>query len=496
MPIPTNGVPTVQPSGAELTVQPSMVFSRVTVVASRTRIDVALPADVEVANLLPMLLTMAGESGSDGGSEHGGWCLARLGGEAIDPDLSLSSLGVLDGDLLQLRRRSDTPPPPLFDDVVEAIAVAAPDSYRPWTPSTARILGMVGAGSALLASAVALFFAGMLSGSGAQVEHEHTTLAVLAGIAAMVTLIIGTVVAQAYGEASVGVLIAAGSLPLSVVCGLYALPSGMLSHLSAGQLAPNLLLACTLTFVFAAASIILLGAGITPFTAAATAAALGALVFLADVLIRKPLPAADIAAGAAAVALGSISALPRLAIEFSRLPKPQVPSSAQDLREDPSFPDYTAIERQTGLAHQYLTGMIMGSGGVAAIGAVLAAVTDVPGSGVLGSRAWGIGLGVVVAAVLLLRARSYPNANQASALLVSGMVTVAGLIAALLVKPELLWVGFGALLVLAMLALVAGVVLPRRRFSPVLRRSVDVLEAVLIAAVLPLALGVLGLYHR
>jgi hypothetical protein len=140
--------------------------------------------------------------------------------------------------------------------------------------------------------------------------------------------------------------------------------------------------------------------------------------------------------------------------------------------------------------------MIMGSGGVAAIGAVLAAVTDVPGSGVLGSRAWGIGLGVVVAAVLLLRARSYPNANQASALLVSGMVTVAGLIAALLVTPGLLWVGFGALLVLAMLALVAGVVLPRRRFSPVLRRSVDVLEAVLIAAVLPLALGVLGLYQH
>jgi type VII secretion integral membrane protein EccD len=386
-------------------------------------------------------------------------------------------------------------PRPLFDDVVEAIAVAAPDSYRPWTPSTARTLGMVGAGSALLASAVALFLAGMLSGSGAQVEHGHTTLAVLAGIAAMVTLIIGTVVAQVYGEASVGVLIAAGNLPLSVVCGLYALPGGMLSHVSAGQLAPNLLLACTLTFVFAAASIILLGAGITPFTAA-TAAALGALVFLADVLIRKPLPAAGIAAGAAAVALGSISALPRLAIELSRLPKPQVPSSAQDLREDPSFPDYTAIERQTGLAHQYLTGMIMGSGGVAAIGAVLAAVTDVPGSGVLGSRAWGIGLGVVVAAVLLLRARSYPNANQASALLVSGMVTVAGLIAALLVTPGLLWVGFGALLVLAMLALVAGVVLPRRRFSPVLRRSVDVLEAVLIAAVLPLALGVLGLYQH
>ena len=35
------------------------VFSRVTVVAPRTRIDVALPADVAIADLLPMLLEMA-----------------------------------------------------------------------------------------------------------------------------------------------------------------------------------------------------------------------------------------------------------------------------------------------------------------------------------------------------------------------------------------------------------------------------------------------------
>ncbi|MGB8963317.1 MAG: EsaB/YukD family protein, partial [Pseudonocardiaceae bacterium] len=41
------------------------MFSRVTVVAPRTRIDLALPSDVAVANLLPMLLKMAGESSAD-----------------------------------------------------------------------------------------------------------------------------------------------------------------------------------------------------------------------------------------------------------------------------------------------------------------------------------------------------------------------------------------------------------------------------------------------
>lgn len=89
------------------------VFSRVTVVAPTTRIDLALPADVSVADLLPMLLEMAREATPDGGSRHGGWCLAKLSGDELDPSQTLASLGIVDGDMLQLRRRSDNPPPPL-----------------------------------------------------------------------------------------------------------------------------------------------------------------------------------------------------------------------------------------------------------------------------------------------------------------------------------------------------------------------------------------------
>jgi type VII secretion integral membrane protein EccD len=437
------------------------------VVAPRTRIDLALPSDVAVASLLPMLLKMAGESSPDGGSRHGGWCLAMLGGEVIDPERPLASLGVVDGDLLQLRRRSDNPPPALFDDVVEAIAATAPNSYRPWTEHTARTLGMTGGGLALLASAVAL----LRTGPGLGV-------ALLAGVATVTALVVGSVIARVYGETNTGVLVAAGSLPLGFVSGLYIVPGSFGSE--------NFLLACTLTLVLASASIMVLGAGITPFVASATAATLGTLAFLVASLVDRP--AAGIAAGAAALALGAISALPRLTIQLARLPMPKVPSNAQDLQEDSGLPDYTAIERRSGLAHEYLTGMIMGAGAVAAIGAVLAAT----------GGALGIVLGTVVAAVLLLRARSYANGSQAIALLASGMITVAGLMAGLLVtagQTALLLVGFGGLLALAALALVTGLVLPHRRFSPVARRSVDVMEAVLIAAVLPLALGVMDLYN-
>ncbi|HEU0090220.1 MAG TPA: type VII secretion integral membrane protein EccD [Pseudonocardiaceae bacterium] len=454
-----------------------------TVVAPRTRIDVALPSDVAVADLLPMVLRMAGESTPDGGSRHGGWCLAKLGGNAIEPGQTLASLGVVDGDLLQLRRRSENPPPPLFDDVVEAVAAAAPGSYRPWTERTARTLGMVAGGLALLAGAVAL----LLSGPGLSVAG-------LAGAGALAALAVGTVIARVYGDTGIGVLVATASPVLGLVSGLYVVPSagvpgtgGLVTALLALG-AANLLLGCTLALVLATASIMLVGSGITPSVAIATAAALGALAGLTGTLVEHP--AAGIAAGTAAVALGTISILPRLTIPLARLPLPQVPGSAEELQEDTSFPDYAVIERRAGLAHELMTGMIIGSSGVAAIAAVWAT-----GSA---ENAFGPVLGAVVAAVLLLRARSYANSNQAIALLISGMAATAGLLGIWMMTASPLTrlvLVFCSLLVLAALALVLGVIVPRRRFSPVLRRSVDVAEAILIAAVLPLALGVMDLYN-
>ncbi|MEO9222354.1 MAG: EsaB/YukD family protein, partial [Mycobacteriaceae bacterium] len=116
---------------ATATAGTSAVFTRITVLAPRTRIDVALPSDVAVADLLPIVLTMARENTSDGGARHGGWCLARVGDQQLDPTKTLDGHAVLDGELLQLRKRSESPPPPLYDDVIDAVALSTPGSYRP-----------------------------------------------------------------------------------------------------------------------------------------------------------------------------------------------------------------------------------------------------------------------------------------------------------------------------------------------------------------------------
>ena len=443
-------------------------FSRVTVVAPRTRIDVALPSDVAVADLLPMVLDMAREGAPDGGASHGGWCLARLGDTAIDPSRTLGSLGIVDGELLQMRRRAENPPPPLFDDVADAIAVSAPDSFRPWTEATARVLGQVAGGLALVTAAGAVLRAG-----------PGLAAAVVAGVGAMVAVAVGAVIARIYRDVTTGVLVAAGGLPLAFGCGLYAVPGAV------GR--PSLLLAAVLTLVLAAGSITVIGRGITTFIAFVTAAALGSGAFLVATLLVGH-PAAGIAAGAATVAIGGISLLPRLTIQLAKLPLPQVPGNAEDLQADTGLPDYAAIERRAGIAHEYLTGMIIGCGAVAALGAVIAAT----------GGTFGVIFAVVVTAVLLLRARSYANGSQAIALLAAGMVAAVGLalLLILVASPFVLLVFvFGGLIGGAALAVVLGVVFPTRHFSPPLRRSVDIAEAILIASVLPLALAVMDLYR-
>ncbi|MEU4742431.1 type VII secretion integral membrane protein EccD [Actinosynnema sp. NPDC023658] len=449
------------------------VFSRVTVVAPRTRIDVALPADVSVADLLPMLLDMAKEATPDGGVRHGGWALAKLGEGPLDPSRTLAALGVVDGELLQLRKRNENPPPPLYDDVVDAIAESDPDSFRPWTKETARRYGHLAGALALIAAAVAVLLAGPLAGGG------NLAPAICAGVVAVAALAAGAVVARAYNATGTGVLIAAaGGLPMAYVAGLYIVPGPL------GR--PSLLLASVLVLIFASASIMLIGRGITVFIAAATAGALSGLAFLIGIFVDHPMP--GIAAATAAVSLAALSALPRLTIQLAKLPLPTVPGSAEDLKEDTGFPEYSVIERRTANAHEYLTGMIIGCGGVAAVFAVIAA-----GNGTI----WGPLLAIAVTLVLLLRGRAYANGAQAVALLASGMVAGAGVLVGWLVESSvgdrLLYV-FGTLVVVGAVALVLGVIFPNQKFSPVLRRTVDVLEAILIAAVLPLALAVMDLY--
>src|SRR5699024_12000563 len=87
--------------------------------------------------------------------------------------------------------------------------------------------------------------------------------------------------------------------------------------------------------------------------------------------------------------------------------------------------------------------------------------------------------------------------GRASALWPTGVVAAAGILLGGLVTADasggLLWV-CGALILIGAASLVIGVIFPNQEFSPPMRRTVEILEAICIATVLPIAFAVMGLY--
>src|SRR5262245_12745709 len=64
-------------------------LARVTVNTPHRRVDVALPEQIAIAELLPELLQHAGEGFADEGERHGGWVLRRADGTALSGEKSL-----------------------------------------------------------------------------------------------------------------------------------------------------------------------------------------------------------------------------------------------------------------------------------------------------------------------------------------------------------------------------------------------------------------------
>ncbi|MFZ2239518.1 MAG: EsaB/YukD family protein, partial [Gordonia amarae] len=114
--------------------EPELV--RVSVLGGNTQFDVGLPAGVPIATLIPELLVHirsrdndllrgAGSAGDDdepASARPHLWTLSMVGGEGLATHLSLSDAGVRDGELLVLQSTKSGSAPPLFDDVIDAVA--------------------------------------------------------------------------------------------------------------------------------------------------------------------------------------------------------------------------------------------------------------------------------------------------------------------------------------------------------------------------------------
>lgn len=446
-------------------------LSRVTLVAPRGRVDLALPSDVPLAELLPALVRYAGDEISDPTRARDGWALTRLGNRVLDTSRTPAQLEVRDGELLYLRPRAADAPDLVFDDVVDAVATATQERPGRWTSATTRWFGVVFGLVALVGGALALLFAG---------PPQLATGASGIGLA-VVLLVTAVVLARAVGDSRTGVAFALLAIGYAGVGGLLVFAGDRPLHQLA---APHALIGAALVLVFTAVAAVgvadeipvFLGAGVC-----ALALLLGSLL----ALLTGTGPAGA-AAALVTVVFAAVPALPMLAYRLAGLPIPSVPSDPEELKRDVETVDSSVLplaERGDGL----LTGML---GALAVIGAVAAILN-------IGAGYPGIALAGLVGVLLLARARYFLGQRQRLPLLAAGAVALGAASVGLFTTlgPTLRLVAIvGGLVVVATTSIGYALIGAGRKLSPVWGRTLDILEVVLILGLVPLAVWVTGLY--
>lgn len=459
-------------SGVTAAVGPDL--ARVTVSTPKRRIDVALPGNALVADLLPQLLALAGDELADEGERHGGWSLRRATGSELDPARNLGAAGIRDGEVLHLVPRRMDWPEVAYDDIVEVIASGSRRIGHSWGAAATRRCG--------LAVAAVTFALGIVD-----VALSGPPWAAAAGIAfaaAAILVVLGVVLSRALSDANAGGVTASCALPYAWVGGALAVAPHDASLLRLG--APSVLLGSAALIVVSVIGLTAVAATVRIFVAgvaAGVAGLLGAVLSLAGV------SAVGAVAVAMTVAIAALPGYPALSVWLGRVPVPVLPSRPEEILADRPMPRRDDVFSAVARASDLLTGALLGT---ALIGVACAGVLVVSG-GVVASV-----LAVTAAIAFLLRGRLFAAPHQRVPLLVAGATILGLLLITRTVRAEATHTRLLLLLaalIVAGLVLAAGLVYSKRAPSPRIGRFADIIDVLAIMALVPLACGVAGVFH-
>ncbi len=484
--------------------EPDLV--RVSVLGGNTQFDVGLPAGVAIADLIPELLAhirsrvdnlprgatarRADDDEAPSAKPHL-WTLSMIGGERLPTHLTLSDAGVRDGELLVLQSTKSGSVPPLFDDVIDAIARLGDEQSAHWSATAARYTGYLAAIAASALTALALLVA----------DSPGIVWPLIVSSATCAALVLaGAVVYRIHHDAATSVALLCAALPQAMATGMLFVPGDI------GR--ADICLGSVVALLVTVVSYRVTGAGALCHSAATTACVLGPIAAGAA-LVAGSSPAAT-GAATAACALSAIALAPRLTIMLAKLPLPPVPTAgdAGDLVDhEPSptiegigavgamtLPDAGTLERRAALAGDYLTGILAGAALIVVVATLVSVSWPSPASA--GPIPVTVVLAGVICAVLCLRGRSHGGRAPAAILIGAGVLTWLGVLVAVLFTADLAAGGVVAAgLITIVAAATIGVVAPRHEFSPVQRRAAELGEYVLVATIVPLLLWILDLYQ-
>jgi type VII secretion integral membrane protein EccD len=443
---------------------------RVTVAAPRRRVDIALPENVAVAEMLPILLRHGGEDLADEGVDHGGWALRRTDGGMLSATKTLGSHRVRDGEVLHLVPGRQQWPELDYDDLVDAIASGARRRGRTWTQKHTRWAGLGIGGLALAFGLVVVF----------RSNSDWPTVGRWALGQAAILLLAGTVLSRAIGDSGAGSIVALLSLP-------YAFLGTDLIVDPPGVTAEQLQIACAVTAFVALLGYLGIGDDGAMFIAVAVAGLFGLLgSWLTG---SHGMPPDHSAAILSSVALLTMPLFNSLSIWLARMPLPVLPRTPADLLKDSRQPPRPAVYAAVARADGLLTGMLTGAAVVSAVANVVV-VRDgqLPGQLFV----------LVVSLCYWLRTRTYVVFRQRLPLLLAAVAGTFGLLLgpALSDPDSQLSTAGPVLLAAGAVMIIVGLAYSRRTPGPYMRRYVEVVEILFILAVLPLGAWVLDLYSK
>ncbi|GAB1644204.1 type VII secretion integral membrane protein EccD [Krasilnikovia sp. MM14-A1259] len=430
-------------------------YTRVTVVGASRRVDMVLPSAEPVGQLLPDALAVAGEPVTHPARlRH----LVTLDGRVLAGDDTLQGHGVTDGTVLRLAAAEDLPPAPVVHDVTEETAEDLDRRATRWTGVTRRWTATAG----VVAAAAA---------AGLQMHERLPTERAAAGMAAAGVLagVIGAAFARSRRPLGAALVAAAGTfLPVAVWTWGDSLgwPTGWRLLAAAGAVA---------------VAVLLFGVN----AVRGRAAMLGGLALLGLVGLWAGLAAAGLTgartgAVVAVVVVAVVGLLPRWALSWSGL------AMLDDRRVQDRPVNRRDVHDALAAAHGSLTIVVAGcAASAAAAGWLLASE----------SSGWATMTALLLAVVLVVRCRTYPLAAEVIALLAGASVVVG----------TLWWrwsasmpaaVGLAAVVVSLAVPVTVLVVDPPEHVRARLRRIGDILESAAVIALLPMVLGVFGVYAR
>jgi len=438
------------------------------------QIEVAVPAQVPVADLLPALLHHMGDGLADAGLAHGGWVLQRVDGTALDEDDAVESLGLRDGEPVYLRPRSDQIPPVDFDDLIDGVADGT--SRRPgrWRPEMIRWAALGMAAVALLLGLAVLAMPGPLLPR--ELAAAGVALGCLAG---------GYAVARVDGDGEFGLVLSMGAVGYAGLAGLIGpdVTGGAAGVVIAG---PQVLLGSVAVLVFAVLGAVAIGRG-GPLSAAVAVCAL--LASLGGGLVAFGLLAKTESAAVVAVASTvMVVVVPSIAFRLAGMRLEPLPTAPEHLQEDidPVAPE--PLLARTFAADRYMTALHAGAAAAGAVAMVL--LGPAPG--------WaGPTLAALIALVRLLSIRPMNSGWHRLAVAapaVVGLAIVALSAAASAAPLPRLALAIGALPLAVTYLFALALTLPGRRIMPYWGRIGDVVQLLATLAVLPVLLAQLGVY--